>query len=324
MNIEVANNHAGELEALASRINAEHRACEQAVGAALSHAINAGELLTEAKAGVPHGSWGAWLKANFEGSERTAQAYMKVYRRRDEIRNGAADLSLGGALRELSAPTVDTGDDKPDPQELAEIIRGAMETFGPNLWEEEKPLFEGRLSSPGPQEEELLKNLNVEWIYQLANQVAVDGFLLEVRDGKPVLTYRTPDKSRIFVEPVPTSNAEARGNIERGSEVDAVCNFMVWRHLENWLTAVVAAESTDTEVILRRVEHNADWRRSEPAGEFLRQQWSEHRKQPKDFAADRGLDVREFQENLGAVRAWVAVQALRWTRMLTGEQRGAA
>ncbi|MDP9480097.1 MAG: DUF3102 domain-containing protein, partial [Actinomycetota bacterium] len=122
MSNEVANKPAGTLQVIASRINEEHRACEKAVGAALGHAINAGELLTKAKEGVPHGSWGAWLADNFEGSERTAQAYMKVYRRRDEIRNGAADLSLRGALRELSAPTVDTGDDKPDPQELAEII----------------------------------------------------------------------------------------------------------------------------------------------------------------------------------------------------------
>jgi hypothetical protein len=93
-----------DLTTLVDEVNAEHRACENAVGAALGHAINAGELLTEAKAGVQHGSWGTWLAEKFEGSERTAQAYMKVYRRRDEIRNGAADLSLRGALKELEAP----------------------------------------------------------------------------------------------------------------------------------------------------------------------------------------------------------------------------
>lgn len=267
---------------------------------------------------------------NFEGSSRTAQGYMKVAR---EIPNldgtkaqHVADLSFRGALKELTAPEEHEGsaggEDRPSKEELAELIRKAMEPFGPNLWEEEKPLFEKRLADPGTQEEELLKNLNVEWIYQLANQVAADGCLLEVRDEKPVITYRTPDKSQILVEPLPTSNPEARGNIKRGSEVDAVCNFMVWRHLENWLTAVVAAESTNTDVTLRRVEHNADWRRGEPAGEFLRQQWSEHRKDPKEFAAERSLDVREFQENLGAVRAWVNVQALRWTETLTGKARG--
>ncbi len=96
-----------DLTTLADKVNAEHRACEEAVGAALGHAINAGELLTEVKEGVAHGSWGAWLAENFEGSERTAQAYMKVYRRRDEIRNGAADLSLRGALKELEAKSTE-------------------------------------------------------------------------------------------------------------------------------------------------------------------------------------------------------------------------
>ena len=39
------------LDGLANRINEEHRRCEGAVGAALEHAMNAGDLLTEAKAG---------------------------------------------------------------------------------------------------------------------------------------------------------------------------------------------------------------------------------------------------------------------------------
>lgn len=312
-----------DLSTLADEINAEHRSCDEALREGLRHALRAGELLIEAKSRVQHGEWGRWLEENFEGSSRTAQGYMKVAR---EIPNldgtkaqHVADLSLRGALKELSAPGEDDGQERWPKQEVAKFIRKYMEVFGPSLWEEETPLLEKRLAEPGPQEDELVKDINVEALHQLANQVAVDGFLSEIRDGHPVLTYRTPDKSQIRVEPVPTSNPEVRGNIERGSEVDAVCNFMVWRHLENWLTAVVAAEATDTEVILRRVEHNADWRRAEPAGEFLRQQWSEHRKEPKGFAAERDLNLRELQENLGAVRVWVNVQALRWTEMLAGE-----
>ena len=315
---------------LADEINAEHRSCDEALREGLRHALRAGELLIEAKTRVQHGEWGRWLEENFEGSSRTAQGYMKVAR---EIPNldgtkaqHVADLSLRSALKELSAPEVaptEAEQERWSKEEVAKFIRVLTDVFGPNLWEEEKPLFEKRLSDPGPQEDELVKDINVECLYQLANQVAVDGCLLEVREGKSVITYRTPDKSQILVEPLPTSNPEARENIKRGSEVDAVCNFMVWRHLENWLTAMVAAEATDTKVILRRVEHNADWRRAQPAGEFLRQQWSEHRKEPKDFAAERGLDLREFQENLRAVQVWVSVQALRWTTMLTGEARSA-
>jgi hypothetical protein len=95
------------LPTLAERVNTEHRACEQAVNSALTHAINAGELLVQAKAEVPHGSWGTWLAENFEGSDRTARAYMRVYNNRGEIeakRQSSANMSLDGALKALSSP----------------------------------------------------------------------------------------------------------------------------------------------------------------------------------------------------------------------------
>jgi Protein of unknown function (DUF3102) len=96
-----------KLTELAERINAEHRACETAVNSALTHAMNAGELLSEAKASLPHGEFGPWLKENFAGSDRTARAYMRVYAHREELeakRQSSATLSLDGALRALSAP----------------------------------------------------------------------------------------------------------------------------------------------------------------------------------------------------------------------------
>jgi hypothetical protein len=101
------------LDALKQRINEEHRRCEEAVGSALEHAINAGEGLAQMKDNLSHGRWGRWLRENFEGSERTAQAYMRLYRRRDEIRSGASDLSIRGALSSLSVP-------KPEPAETVE------------------------------------------------------------------------------------------------------------------------------------------------------------------------------------------------------------
>ncbi len=67
------------LETLAERINAEHRACEEAATTALSHAMNAGDLLAGAKARLPHGGFGAWLEENFAGSGRTARAYMRGF-----------------------------------------------------------------------------------------------------------------------------------------------------------------------------------------------------------------------------------------------------
>jgi Protein of unknown function (DUF3102) len=96
------------LDDLAKRINEEHRRCEGAVNAALEHAMNAGDLLLEAKGSAPHGTWQGWLADHFDGSVRTAQAYIRVASRRDEVEaaktQSSAPLSLDGALRALSAP----------------------------------------------------------------------------------------------------------------------------------------------------------------------------------------------------------------------------
>ncbi len=96
-----------ELRTLAGRINEHHRKVEEALKAGLSRAVEAGELLIEAKGNVGHGEWGAWLSENFEGSERTAQAYMKVARNREALETKSAtvaDLTFRDALKELTAP----------------------------------------------------------------------------------------------------------------------------------------------------------------------------------------------------------------------------
>jgi hypothetical protein len=96
------------LNTLATHINEEHRRCETAFRSGVEHALKAGELLLEAKDSVPHGSWGAWLADNFEGSARTAQAYMRVARARKQFEDPktqrVADLSLREAIKELSTP----------------------------------------------------------------------------------------------------------------------------------------------------------------------------------------------------------------------------
>ena len=63
-----------------------------------------GGLLIKAKATVPHGQWLPWLRQNITFSERTAQGYMRIAQRssRLQIRNGVADLSVRGALKELA------------------------------------------------------------------------------------------------------------------------------------------------------------------------------------------------------------------------------
>jgi hypothetical protein len=93
-----------DLNTLSEDINREHRRCEEAVSAALEHALRCGELLGEAKGHIPHGSFSAWVRDHFEGSERTAQAYMRLHRNRDRLNpQRVADLSVRGALTEISS-----------------------------------------------------------------------------------------------------------------------------------------------------------------------------------------------------------------------------
>jgi len=95
-----------ELVTLAEQINAEHRAFVGSLKNTAEHGIRAGELLTQAKTKCKHGEWLPWLVKNFDGAPRTAQTYMQLYHKRDEIRaktQNSAHLSIGGALKEIAA-----------------------------------------------------------------------------------------------------------------------------------------------------------------------------------------------------------------------------
>lgn len=104
-----------ELATLASEINAHHQAAEEAAFSALDHARAAGDLLIEAKTRCGHGTWSAWLVANFRGSERTAQRYMKLATGWAELEaktTRVSDLSLREAVKLLEVPR----EAKPSPQ----------------------------------------------------------------------------------------------------------------------------------------------------------------------------------------------------------------
>jgi hypothetical protein len=91
---------------LAARIRAEHEAAQSALRSAVSHAVEAGKLLIEAKKTVGHGNWAAWIKDNCEFSERAARGYMRLARELPKLEDGkrqrVADLSLRDALASLS------------------------------------------------------------------------------------------------------------------------------------------------------------------------------------------------------------------------------
>jgi hypothetical protein len=119
------------LAQLAEQINAEHQQVETALRAGLEHAKRAGELLLEAKQQCHHGEWLPWLGANVEFSERTAQAYMRVASRWDELTAKAqhvADLPYREAIGLLAKPAEEVDIDA-NLEEAIRLLREVAEEF---------------------------------------------------------------------------------------------------------------------------------------------------------------------------------------------------
>lgn len=64
------------LAALASDINHHHQLACLRADEAVSHAVQAGKLLLNVKATLPHGEFGDWLQSNIQVTPRQAQRYM--------------------------------------------------------------------------------------------------------------------------------------------------------------------------------------------------------------------------------------------------------
>lgn len=88
-----------------NEIESLHGEIESALKVCLDKAIRIGLLLTEAKESLQHGEFGAWVDENLSFSMRTAQRYMKVYQRRNEL-EGCDTVT--DAYRMIEAPKNDT------------------------------------------------------------------------------------------------------------------------------------------------------------------------------------------------------------------------
>ena len=106
MTTEITTYRSASLTDLGTEINDTHAQAILHAGEAMNHALRCGDLLIKAKATVQHGHWLPWLRQNIAFSERTAQAYMRIAQRSSclQIRNGVADLSVRGVLKELASP----------------------------------------------------------------------------------------------------------------------------------------------------------------------------------------------------------------------------
>lgn len=93
-------------EQLTAAIRHEHEAASQAASAALRHALEAGRLLDEARATIPHGAWEAYVKDSCGMAPRTARLYLRLHRHRDRLpdRQHVAEMSVRQAARLLEQP----------------------------------------------------------------------------------------------------------------------------------------------------------------------------------------------------------------------------
>ena len=92
-----------DLLALAATANEAYVDAERHIRAACDQAFEGGRALLAAKEKVPAGQWGSWLRDNFNGSARTARAWMQGAKRIAQAGNGKTAALPFSSLRALIA-----------------------------------------------------------------------------------------------------------------------------------------------------------------------------------------------------------------------------
>lgn len=99
-----------DLATLADEANRYHDAAHNACRGMLQAAWNAGTALNAAKELCEHGEWLPWLKANFHGSERNAQNYMRIAKNAASADLASSKESIDKVLKSLSKQRRETKD----------------------------------------------------------------------------------------------------------------------------------------------------------------------------------------------------------------------
>lgn len=98
------------LSKLADEANKEHAEVVKSGLSMLQHARACGNYLLQAKHAIGHGGWLSWVRDNFRATPRTAQRYMRIAERWEDLRLNAtrvSDLSVRGAVKLLREQTVE-------------------------------------------------------------------------------------------------------------------------------------------------------------------------------------------------------------------------
>ena len=92
-----------DLLALAATANEAYADARRHIGAACNQALEGGRALLAAKKKISHGEWDNWLRDNFQGSARTARAWMQGARKAAQAGSGKT-AALPISLRALLGP----------------------------------------------------------------------------------------------------------------------------------------------------------------------------------------------------------------------------
>jgi hypothetical protein len=109
------------LDALAFQANENHQLAEVTAGSALEYARRSGAALVEAKALVKHGEWLGWLRANFNGSQRTAYNYITLTTKLQCVAS-LEPRSINEALRMIAGENEEEEEEEPEDEPEAELF----------------------------------------------------------------------------------------------------------------------------------------------------------------------------------------------------------
>lgn len=171
---------------LAGEINARHEACKVAAQASLVQAREAGERLIEARALCARGEWLPWVGAHLSFSARTAQCYMRIAERWDELAEKSATVAHLGLRDALSLLVDDSPDDEAEQPQIA----GPAPSRNGRAGEPRAPAPNGEKVS----QEELTEHL--ETVRQLPSETTLGAApALPPSDDDPI-----PEPANVFVD----------------------------------------------------------------------------------------------------------------------------
>ncbi len=93
-----------DLPALAANANEAYAGAKRHIGAACNQALEGGRALLAAKKKISHGEWERWLGDHFEGSARTARAWMRAANRAALVGDTKMAALPFSSLRTLITP----------------------------------------------------------------------------------------------------------------------------------------------------------------------------------------------------------------------------